>query len=171
MKIIPISLKQALTLVFLSPLAFTQAIAAPEMDVMGKTKVIPQKHQGHSKNLAKKQQYHGVFYGFLPCKDCEGTKTTLSLKNRNNYLLVTQPSKASAREYFEKGKYIWDAKSKTVTLTSRKDSTIRKYRITDEETLTQLSSKGTSLKTSQKNTSYLLHKRDMKRTNRAGHMH
>jgi uncharacterized lipoprotein NlpE involved in copper resistance len=83
-----------------------------------------QKHGNHSKNTKivdkNQKQFHGVFYGYLPCEDCDGVQTTLSLKNKNNYLLVTQPAKASSREFFDKGKYIWDEETSTVTLTSRK---------------------------------------------------
>ena len=42
--------------------------------------------------------FHGVFYGYLPCKekDCDGLKMTLSLKQKNNYLLVSQYARASS---------------------------------------------------------------------------
>ena len=154
MKIITSSLKQSLILLLLGSLAFNQAMAASEKDTVEKAKEIPQQHENHSK-------YHGVFYGVLPCKDCAGTKVTLSLKNRNNYLLVTQPAKNSAREYFEKGKYTWDDETQIVTLTSRKNSAIRKYQINVDKTLTELSPKGIPLKASQKNTSYALRQKEM----------
>ena len=148
------SLKKNLILILLGALAFNQAMAASEKDTVEKATAIPQEHKNHAK-------YHGVFYGVLPCKDCVGTKTTLSLKNKNNYLIVTQPAKNSAREYYEKGKYTWDDETQIVTLTSRKNSAIRKYQINNESTLTELSPKGIPLKTSQKNTSYVLRQKEM----------
>ena len=154
MKIITTSLKQSLKIILLSSLAFNQAMAASEMDTVEKAKAIPQQHNNQSK-------YHGVFYGVHPCKDCPGTTVTLSLKNRNNYLLATQAAKNSAREYFEKGKYTWDDETQIVTLTSRKNSAIRKFQINDEKTLTELSAKGGPLKASQKNTSYVLRQKAM----------
>ncbi|MCK5829326.1 MAG: copper resistance protein NlpE N-terminal domain-containing protein [Methylococcales bacterium] len=169
MKIIAILLKQQLVLILLSTLTFNQAMAKSEIETMGEVNPIPPKQAGHTKHITKKGKYHGVFLGFLPCKDCDGTKTTLSLKNRNNYLLVTQPAKASAREYFEKGKYTWNDETKIVTLTSRKDSSIRKYQITDEKTLTQISSDGTPLKNNQKDTSYVLHMNERKLKRTSGH--
>ncbi|TXK93021.1 hypothetical protein BMR07_14385 [Methylococcaceae bacterium CS1] len=72
-----------------------------------------------------------------------------SLKNKQNYLLVTQYAQASTKEFYEKGKYIWDDKSGIVTLTARKDSSIRKLRIKDEGTLIVLTSEGASMKGNQ----------------------
>jgi len=146
MKILSTAIKLKLILILLGSLTFNQAMAVSTND---------------SKDQAESQKYHGVFYGVLPCKDCVGTKVTLSLKNRNNYLLVTQPAKNSAREYFEKGKYNWDEKTKIVTLSPRKKSVVRKYKINKNNTLTELSSKGIPLKATQKNTSYVLHQKEM----------
>ncbi|NYT47582.1 MAG: copper resistance protein NlpE N-terminal domain-containing protein [Candidatus Methanofishera endochildressiae] len=76
----------------------------------------------------------------MPCKkkDCAGMKMTLSLKNRQNYLIVTQNAQSSSREYYEKGKYSWDDKSGIVTLVARKDSSIRKFSIKNEARLIML---------------------------------
>jgi hypothetical protein len=65
-------------------------------------------------------------------------KMPLSLKNRQNYLIVTQNAQSSSREYYEKGKYSWDDKSGIVTLVARKDSSIRKFRIKNEARLIML---------------------------------
>ena len=100
----------------------------------------------HGEHVDKSQEYRGVYYGFLPCDDCLGVKMTLSLKNNTNYLLVTQYTKESAREYFEKGKYNWDDDSKTLVLTSNKDGSKRKYIIKDDNALVQLSSDGLPIK-------------------------
>jgi uncharacterized lipoprotein NlpE involved in copper resistance len=100
----------------------------------------------HSNHTDKSQEYRGVYYGFLPCDDCLGVKTTLSLKSNTNYLLVTQYTKESAREYFEKGKYNWDDNNKTLVLTSNKDGSKRKYTIKDDNALVQLSSDGLPIK-------------------------
>ncbi len=170
MNITTLPLKPKLILILLSTIAFNQAIAKSDTENIGDVQAKPEKHGVHLKQNSESQKYHGVFLGLLPCKDCDGIKTTLSLKNRNNYLLVTQPAKASAREYFEKGKYTWDDETQIVTLTSRKDSTIRKYRIKDE-TLIQLSSDGTPLKTTQKKTSYVLRKNKRIEKSSTMHMH
>jgi hypothetical protein len=103
-------------------------------------------HSAHAKPIDKSLDFHGVFYGFLPCNDCNGIKTTLSLKQNNIYLLVTQPAKDSSREFYEKGKYSWDEEKHTVVLTPRKEETNpRQYYIKDEGTLIQLNSDGTPM--------------------------
>ena len=91
--------------------------------------------------------FRGVFYGYLPCEqnDCDGIKTTLSLKNKNNYLLVTQNAKASSREYYEKGKYAWDKNKHLLTLTPKKQAIKRQFRIQDDVTLIQLNKDGTAI--------------------------
>ncbi|WP_422554144.1 copper resistance protein NlpE N-terminal domain-containing protein [Methylovulum miyakonense] len=58
---------------------------------------------------------------------------------------VMEISHDSAREFYEKGKYIWDEAKRTVVLTAKKDLSIRQYRIEDEGTLVQLNSDGTKM--------------------------
>jgi len=99
-------------------------------------------HGAHVGPGEKSSVFRGVFYGFLPCDDCNGIKVTLSLKQKNNYLLVTQLAKESTREFYEKGKYTWNEENQTVVLMPRNQSTPRQYRIKDEGTLVQLDSEG-----------------------------
>jgi len=99
-------------------------------------------HSAHVNPIDKSLDFHGVFYGYLPCNDCNGIKTTLSLKQNNNYLLVTQPARESSREFYEKGKYSWDEENRVVVLTPNKEAAIHQYRIEDEGTLIQLNSDG-----------------------------
>lgn len=108
-------------------------------------------HTAHVNHADKSQEFHGVFYGYTPCNDCPGIKTTLSLKQNNNYLLVTQHAKESSREFYEKGKYSWNDENHIVVLTPRKGSTssTRQYLIEDEETLVQLNSDGTRMVSNQ----------------------
>ena len=101
-------------------------------------------HAAHA-NPDKSLEFHGIFYGYLPCNDCNGIKTTLSLKQNNNYLLVTQPARDSSREFYEKGKYSWNEENHTVILTPRQESNPRHYLIKDEGTLIQLNSDGTEM--------------------------
>lgn len=99
-------------------------------------------HENHDKSL----DFHGIFYGYLPCNDCNGIKTTLSLKQNKNYLLVTQPAKDSSREYYEKGKYSWDEENHALVLTPRNEAdNTRYYRIKDEGTLILLNSDGSEM--------------------------
>lgn len=100
-------------------------------------------HSAHRNANDPRYIYRGVFYGYLPCSDCDGIKNTLSLKHKNNYLLVVQYARQSSRETFEKGKYQWDEDKKLVTLTPNKEDVApRYYRIKDEATLIQLNADG-----------------------------
>lgn len=91
--------------------------------------------------------FRGVFYGYLPCEKegCDGFKMTLSLKQKNNYLLVTQYAQASSREYYDKGKYTWDDSSRVLTLVSNKNDEKRLFAIKDQGTLVHLNKDGQPL--------------------------
>lgn len=144
-------LKQNLALIFFGTLlsAYHPAIAKTDLEAQEKyLKARVNSHQqetDHSAHVApidKSLDFHGVFYGYLPCNDCNGIKTTLSLKQNNNYLLVTQPARESSREFYEKGKYSWDEEKRTVVLTPRNEPSTRQYHIENEGTLIQLNSDG-----------------------------
>jgi len=143
MKVLINPFKKTLNLLLLSTLsiAFSPAMAQSDkqaMEAVQRAREMTQKGIDHSQHQAPvdpSQIFRGVYYGYLPCGHCAGIKMTLSLKNKNNYLLVTQYAQESIKEYYEKGKYTWDEESRLLTLTSRKDSSISKYNILDEGTL------------------------------------
>jgi uncharacterized lipoprotein NlpE involved in copper resistance len=143
---------QNLTLIFFGILLSANAAMA-KTDLTAQenyAKALARNHQQETDHAAhanpdKSLDFHGVFYGFLPCNDCNGIKTTLSLKQNNNYLLVTQPARDSSREFYEKGKYSWDDEKHTVVLTPRNESNTRQYLIKDEGTLIQFNSDGTQM--------------------------
>lgn len=127
-------------------------------------------HGSHQSLLESIGQFRGVFYGYLPCnkKNCDGVKMTLSLKQKNKYLLVTQYAKASAREYYDKGKYDWDEDNQIVTLTSKKKGLTQKFRIKNETTLIKLNADGSPLPGNEND--YALQRSDSIET-REVHMH
>lgn len=176
MQILKMILKQKLLWIFVSvfSMAFNPAMAKSDKQIMGdvqKAREMSRKDVDHSKHdmpVDESKKFRGVFYGYLPCEDCDGIKTTLSLKNKNNYLLVTQYAKTSTREYFEKGKYTWDDKKRTVILTSRKKGLVRKYHIKDEGTLVLLSTDGAKVLASKDK--YTLQRNDKKKS-REVHIH
>jgi hypothetical protein len=127
-------------------------------------------HANHLTPVEESKKFHGVFYGFLPCENCNGIKATLSLKDNNNYLFVTQPAKESSREFYEKGKYSWDDENKLVLLTPKNsESNTKMYRIKDEGTLIQLNDDGKEF-TGEKAASYILRRSDTVQT-REVHIH
>jgi len=171
-----ITLKQKLSLTLLSILSITSTptVAKSDMQIMGDVQRARElnrwgvNHAQHLQPIDESQKFRGVYYGYLPCKHCAGIKMTLSLKNKKNYLLVTQYAQASNREYFEKGKYNWDDKNKIVTLVSRKDASTRKLYIKDDTALIVLSPKGTPMKGSQNQYTLL---RGDKNKSRTVHIH
>jgi hypothetical protein len=135
--------------------------------------MIHQKDMDHSAHMAPEDEsskFRGVFYGYLPCdlEDCDGLKMTLSLKQKNNYLLVYQYAKPSAREYYEKGKYTWDDKKNHLELTPNKEAPKRQYSIYDDGTLIQLNSNSTPIPGDQD--AYTLRRSD-KSNSREVHIH
>ncbi len=170
-------LKQNLTLTFFSILlSANSAMAATDLTAqenyaraLAKNHQQETEHAAHINPIDKSQDFHGVFYGFIPCNGCNGIKTTLSLKQNNNYLLVTQPAKESSKEFYEKGKYSWDDENHTVVLTPRKESNTRHYSIKDEGTLIQLNTDGTPMSEELKD-SYTLRRSDTVKS-REVHIH
>lgn len=151
MRVLKKQLKQNLTLIFFGSLLLALHPAMAKTDLEAQEKFLRARvnsqqqetdHSAHVTPIDKSQDFHGVFYGYLPCNDCNGIKTTLSLKQNNNYLLVTQPARESSREYYEKGKYSWDDQNQTVVLTPNKEATVHQYHIENEGTLIQLNSDG-----------------------------
>ncbi len=151
-------LKQHLSLAIFGALLSAHTALKAESDMQIQERVLKAReltqqqntdHSAHKNAMDETMGYKGVFYGYLPCKDCSGIKMSLSLKQKNNYLLVIQNAKESSRETYEKGKYTWNDEKRTVVLTSNKNATVRQFRIEDEGTLIQLNSDGTPMQGNQ----------------------
>lgn len=100
----------------------------------------------------------GVYYGFTPCADCKGVKTSLALNGNGSYILMTQNVGKSDREFVEKGKFTWHEDTKTIILTPRNSPNSRHY-LVGEDTLTQLDSNG-SLITGKNADGYILRRNE-----------
>jgi uncharacterized lipoprotein NlpE involved in copper resistance len=152
MKALAVPLKHKLTIILLSALSMSfSSVMAKSSDKMTmadvqKAREMARMEGNHSKHIKKpvdkSQEFRGVYYGYLPCRHCAGIKMTLSLKNKSNYLLVTQYAQASTKEFYEKGKYTWDDKTGLVTLVARKDAKVRELRIKNDGALIMLSFDG-----------------------------
>lgn len=171
------NLKKSLAFIFISALIPAQItlaatdLSAQENYLKARVKSLEQNndHANHLEPVEKSKDFHGVFYGFLPCENCNGIKATLSLKQNNLYLLVTQPAKESSKELYEKGKYTWNEEKQIVTLSPRNDAPIKKYSIKDEGTLIQLKSDGSPMKADESD-KYTLRRSDTTKT-REVHIH
>lgn len=173
------TIKTNATLILLGGLLSTLNCAWAESDKQLQEKTLKARemmnHQGmdHAEHMGGGENtngFRGVFYGYLPCKEegCDGFKMTLSLKQRDNYLLVTQYAKASSREYYDKGKYAWDDNTHLLTLTSNKDGSKRLFTIKDEGTLIHLNNDGLPMTGDQDD--YILARSD-KAKSREVHIH
>lgn len=178
MQTLKIQLPQKLILIIFGSLLFTYHPAMAKTDLEAQQSFLRARvnsnqqgmdHSVHAAPIDKSLDFHGVFYGYLPCNDCNGIKATLSLKQNNNYLLVTQPARESSREYYEKGKYSWNDQTQTVVLTPNKEAATRQYRIENEGTLIQLNSDGARMP-SELTERYTLRRSDMVKS-REVHIH
>lgn len=110
----------------------------------------------------------GIYYGFTPCEDCKGVKTTLAFNQNNSYMLMTQFIGRSNREFVEKGKFE-RRDDQILVLTPKKGSSTHYYQI-DGNNLIQLDDNGTphSGKLADK---YVLHRQDVMNTPQDHSMH
>jgi uncharacterized lipoprotein NlpE involved in copper resistance len=84
----------------------------------------------------------GLYYGFMPCADCKGVKTTLALNTNNTYVLSAEYVGKSIREFVEKGKFAWSDKKDTIILTPRKGDTTPQQYLVGEDKLVKLDENG-----------------------------
>ena len=61
-------------------------------------------YDGH--NAQNALDYKGEYKGILPCADCEGIETTLTLKDKD-YVLKTKYIGKGDQEFEQKGTYTW----------------------------------------------------------------
>jgi len=83
----------------------------------------------------------GLYYGFTPCADCNGVKTTLALNKNKSYVLMTQFVGKSEREFVERGKFAAGDKSDMIVLTPRNGGAPHYYAV-GENKLIQLDKTG-----------------------------
>lgn len=85
--------------------------------------------------------WDGTYKGILPCADCEGIETTITLTDDQTYTMQTKYLGKSDAKYFDsKGKFNWDKAGQIITLEGIKDAP-GKYFV-GENTLTQLDMEG-----------------------------
>lgn len=111
-------------------------------------------HAAHHQN-----DWPGIYFGFTPCADCVGIKTSLALNKNNSYILITQYAGKSDREFVEKGKYSLGDKPNTIVLAPRKGDTQQQY-LVDGDALVQLDSAGNRI-TGKNAERYILRRTDV----------
>ena len=96
----------------------------------------------HAQNDAGKLKASGLYFGFFPCADCQGVKTTLALNANNSYVLITQYVGKSDREFVEKGKFAVGDDGKTLVLSPKKGGIDTQQYLIDDEMLIKLDENG-----------------------------
>ncbi len=105
----------------------------------------------------------GLYFGFIPCDDCQGIKTTLALNANNTYVFITQYVGKSDREFTEKGKFSLGENGDTLVLTPRKGSTTTQQYLVDDNMLIKLDEDGNRI-TKDGADRYILRRKDIMKT-------
>lgn len=82
----------------------------------------------------------GVYRGVLPCADCAGIETTVTLSENGRSLVLSRYTGKSGRVFSEEGSFVWDGEGRTISV-SGKGSGLRRY-LVGENMLVQLDSEG-----------------------------
>lgn len=81
-----------------------------EVKLLDSTEVVSDGH-----NAMNAIDYQGVYYGVLPCADCEGLETTITLTSKDYIKEVLYQGK-SKEIMTEKGTFTWNEAGNTITL-------------------------------------------------------
>lgn len=65
--------------------------------------------------------WDGVYRGVVPCADCEGIETTVTLEKDGFYRLQTRYLGRNVEPFEQRGTFVWDAAGGTVVLDGLKD--------------------------------------------------
>lgn len=85
--------------------------------------------------------WSGVYTGTLPCADCEGILTTITLNDDLTYKRATTYKGKTMTPHIETGKFTWDKGGGTIYLQNADKSGLNRY-LVGENHLKQLSSEG-----------------------------
>ena len=85
--------------------------------------------------------WDGTYRGFLPCGDCDAIQTTISLKKDLTFSVKTRYLGKSDSVYQTHGKFKWNEKGNTITLTPAHNTQGTQYFV-GENLLTQLDKQG-----------------------------
>ena len=99
--------------------------------------------------------YLGVYKGVLPCADCEGIQTTITLNENLTYSIKTQYLGKGAKVFEQNGMYKWHDKVNILVLGDSEN--VPRYYFVGENMLTQLDMSG------KKNTGELKKKKKKKK--------
>ena len=73
-----------------------------------------QLHDSHSSKTCL--DWKGTYSGIVPCADCEGIETKLSLNEDNTYQISWKYMGKGDKAYTEKGTFVWNSTGGMITL-------------------------------------------------------
>ena len=131
--------KSLLILGFLST-AFVGCTTTNTSDTQADSVAITESAPDAAHTSQNSLDYAGTYTGVLPCADCPGIKTEITLNADGSFTKkMTYLERKEAGIFKEKGTYSWDAAGQTITLEG--PDTPSHYSV-GENTLTQLDMEG-----------------------------
>ena len=85
--------------------------------------------------------WSGDYTGTLPCADCEGILTTITLNNNLTYRRATTYQGKTVTPFIETGKFIWEKGGSSIQLMNADGSSLSRY-LVQENKLVQLDRQG-----------------------------
>ncbi|MFN2373271.1 MAG: copper resistance protein NlpE N-terminal domain-containing protein [Cyclonatronaceae bacterium] len=86
------------------------------MNTNGERVTVPQTDGQGVHNAANSLDWHGTYTGVLPCADCEGISTTLTLNADETYHLISVYLGREDGEFHSRGTFSWNEAGNTVRL-------------------------------------------------------
>ncbi|MPR32971.1 copper resistance protein NlpE [Salmonirosea aquatica] len=110
---------------------------------------ITQSVTDQDRSLPDSADYAGTYTGVLPCADCEGIQTEITLHTDKSFIKkTTYLGKKESAVFEKKGTYAWDVSSRTIELKGIEGP--NRYTV-GENTLTQLDMSGKKVEGSMAN--------------------
>lgn len=94
----------------------TESSAPPQPTTAADTAAVPDKS-----NSANSLDWAGEYEGVVPCADCEGIETSLTLNMDQSYQLSTLYLGKDATAFTQQGQFEWDANGSVIRLLNQKD--------------------------------------------------
>ena len=95
-------------------------------------------------NARNSVDYIGTYKGILPCVDCQGLDTELSVNENSTFNLKVKYQGKGEKIYLQKGHFTWNKKGNTIILTDVRNAPNQYF--VNENTLTQLDIYGKKIK-------------------------
>jgi uncharacterized lipoprotein NlpE involved in copper resistance len=94
---------------------------------------------------AEQKEWQGTYVGTIPCADCEGIETELTLNDDQTYTMREIFRGKDDKAVTTDGKFVWDVNGTTITLNSPKGNTSAQFVISNDA-LVMLDKNGQAIK-------------------------